>query len=442
MLVAGPVSTRSLLTARSSAAFVVATLVITAGTALACVASGLPVGGSVLFGVMVGAGGLVFGAVAAVTSQLVAPRRRAAGWAGGLLGAAYLVRALGDATPARSWMTWTTPLGWIERISPFRDPSWLAAGGRRRQRRLLLGLVAIVLRERRDTGEGLVSAVGGRRVRTTPITSPLALDWAMTRATVVAWAVGVGVTGLVLGFLAVDVVDYMQQDQNISEVTSRIGGASLATIDGFLGLSFGVVALVLAVFAGAQVVAAREEEGSGRVENLLTAGAGRVRWLVGRAAVMAGSVLALAIIGGVTTWLGVVLSGSGARTCRPLLRGALNVVPVALLFGGLTVLAFGVLPRATAAVAFGAVASAYVVQLFGSLAEAPGWLLDLSPFAHVPPVPAVAADPVSSAVMIAIGLSRRRSSAAWPSPGATSPPPDQASSRSRRLPSPNWWPDR
>ena len=401
LLVAGPVSARSLLVSQLGA-FVLATLVISGGTALTCAASGLPIGGSVLFGAMVGAGGLVFGALAAVTSQLVAPRRRAAGWAGGLLGAAYLVRALGDATPARSWMTWTTPLGWIERISPFRDPSWPALGvvvvvsG-------LLGVVAVGLREHRDTGEGLVSAVGSGRVRTRPITSPLALDWTMARATLFAWTFGVAVTGLVLGFLAVDVVEYMQQDQNINEMTSRIGGASIATINGFLGLSFGVVALVLAVFAGAQVVAAREEEGSGRAENLLTAGAGRVRWLAGRVAVIAGSVVALALVGGVTTWLGVVLSGSGSDLPAAL-RGSLNVVPVAVLFGGLTVLAFGLLPRATAIVAFGAVALAYVVQLFGSIAEAPGWLLDLSPFAHVAPVPALPADLTSATVMVAIGL--------------------------------------
>ena len=371
-------------------------------TALSCMLSGLPIGGSILFGVMIGAGGLLFGSVAAVTSQLVAPRRRAAGWAGGLLGAAILLRALGDATPTRSWLTWTTPLGWVERISPFRDPSWLAlvivVGVA-----VLLGLVAVGLRDRRDTGEGLVSAVGGRRVRTRPLASSLALDWMMTRATLVAWAAGVAVTGLVLGFLAVDVADYMQQDQSMNDVTSRIGGASIATIDGFLGLSFAVVALVLAVFAGAQVVAAREEEGSGRVENLLTAGAGRVRWLAGRAVVMVGSVVLLALVGGASAWSGVALSGSGADIGAAL-RGALNVVPVALLFGGLTVLAYGLLPRATAAVAFGAVVLAYLLQVFGSIAEAPHWLLDLSPFAHVPPVPAVPADLTSSAVMVAVGL--------------------------------------
>ncbi len=317
-------------------------------------------------------------------------------------------------------------MGWIERISPFRDPSWPALGvvlvvpvG--------LGLLAIGLRERRDTGEGLVSAVGGGRVRTRPVTSPLALGWTMTRATLVAWAVGVGITGLVLGFLAVDVVDYIKQDPNIDEVSSRIGGASIATVDGFLGLSFGVVALVLAVFAGAQVVAAREEEGSGRVENLLTAGSGRVRWLVGRTAVVAGSVVALAVVGGVTAWLGVVLSGSGSDLPAAL-RGALNVVPVALLFGGLTVLAFGLLPRATAIVAFGAVALAYIVQLFGSIAEAPDWVLDLSPFAHVPPVPAVGADPTSSAVMVVLGLV-----------AAVAGGLAFSASRHRQRLSPNWW---
>ncbi len=401
LLVASPVSTRSLLGSQI-AAFALATLIIVVGPALVGIVGGLPVGGSLLLGVMFGAGALVFGGVAAVTSQLVAPRRRAAGWAGGLLAAAFIVRAIGDATPARSWLTWTSPLGWIELISPFRDPSWPALTIVLGVSVLLFG-AALVLRDHRDTDEGLVAAVGGSRVRRSPLRSPLALDWTLSRATLVAWSVGVAVTGLVLGFLAVDVVDYMQQDENINELASRIGGASLASIDGFLGLSFGVVAAVLAVFAGAQIVAAREEEGSGRAENLLAAGAGRLRWLAGRGVVMVGAVLVLALIGGVSAWAGVALSGSGGDIGGSL-RGALNVVPVALLFGGITLLAFGVWPRATAAVAFGAVALAYVVQIFGSMAAAPGWLLDLSPFAHVAPVPAASADPTSSVVMIGIGL--------------------------------------
>ena len=286
----------------------------------------------------------MFGTLAAVTSQLVAPRRRAAGWAGALLGAAFLLRATGDATPARSWLTWLTPLGWSERISPFHEPLIAALA-------LILGVsvalagVAVALRHRRDTGAGLISALGGTRVRRRPLRTPLELGWTLTRATFVAWAVGVAVTGLVLGFLAVDVVDYMQHDQSIEDVTSRIGGASVATVDGFLGLAFGLVAVVLALFAGAQIVSAREEEGSGRVEHLLAAGTRRVSWLGGRALVMAGAVVALSVIGGLGTWVGTVLSGSDADL-GPMLRGSLNTVPVALLFGGLSVLAFGLLPRA------------------------------------------------------------------------------------------------
>ena len=42
------------------------------------------------------AGGVVFGAIAAFTSQLFDTRRRAAGWAGAVLGASYLLRALAD----------------------------------------------------------------------------------------------------------------------------------------------------------------------------------------------------------------------------------------------------------------------------------------------------------------------------------------------------------
>ena len=47
---------------------------------------------------------------------------------------------------------------------------------------------------------------------------------------------------------------------------------------------------------------------------------------------------------------------------------------------------------------------AYLLQVFGSIAELPGWLLDLSPFTHVAPVPAVSIDPTASVVMVLVAL--------------------------------------
>jgi polyether ionophore transport system permease protein len=80
------------------------------------------------------------------------------------------------------------------------------------------------------------------------------------------------------------------------------------------------------------------------------------------------------------------------------------VIPTALLFGGLAVLAFGTVPRATAAVAFGTATVAYLIQIFAGLSDAPAWLIDVSPFSHIAPVPATAANATATLVMLAVAV--------------------------------------
>lgn len=391
-------ATRLLLT--QLAAFALGVVVLALGPLLGCLASGLQLGGSALFAIAVAGPALVFGMIAALTSQLFDARRRAAGWAGAALGIAYLLRALGDGAPERSWVSWLSPVGWTGRISAFTDPSPLpivlivALSAV-----LLVGCVALV--RRRDVGAGLIGARARARAHLRRVRSPLALDWLLARGTAIAWAVGVAVYGYVLGFLAADMIDYLRSDKNLMDMFSRIGGNSIVTVKGFLGLTFTIVSIVLAAYAGSMVSAARTEEAEGRVEGLVTSGVGRGRWLGARVVVGGGGVVALALVGAFAAWVGTVTNGSSIGLGETLL-GGLNAVPVAMVFGGLSLLAFGLFPRTTAFVAYGAVAVAYVVQMIGALAGAPSWVTDLSPFAHVAAVPAVPVDVTTTIVMLAI----------------------------------------
>jgi len=391
-------ATRLLLT--QLGAFGLGVAVIAAGTLLGCLASGLRLGGSALFSISIAGDALVFGMIAALTSQLFDARRRAAGWAGATLGVAYLLRALGDGAPERSWVSWLSPIGWTGRISAFTDPSLAPIALIASVTAVLLG-GCVVLMHRRDIGAGLIGARTRAGVHLRRVRSPLALDWLLARGAAIAWAVGVIVYGYVLGFLAADMIDYLRNDKNLLDMFSRIGGNSIVTVKGFLGLTFTIVGIVLAVYAGSMVSAARTEEAEGRVEGLVTSGVGRGRWLGARVLVGGGGVVALALVGAFGAWVGTVSNGSSVGLGETLL-GGLNAVPVALVFGGLSLLAFGLLPRTTAFVAYGAVAVAYVIQMIGALAGAPSWVTDLSPFAHVAAVPAVPVNVTATVVMLAV----------------------------------------
>jgi ABC-2 type transport system permease protein len=83
---------------------------------------------------------------------------------------------------------------------------------------------------------------------------------------------------------------------------------------------------------------------------------------------------------------------------------------------GVAVALFGLAPRAAAA-AWGVLAACYLAAFLGPLLGLPGWVMDLSPYSHVPLLPAAAFDAVPlvaltavAGALVAVGLAgfRRR----------------------------------
>ena len=399
-LLAAPVRPRRLLAAQL-AALCLGVVLLALGTTVGCLAAGLAVAGSVLFGAGCAGVALVFVGLAAVASQLWDSRRRAAGVVGALLGVAFILRALGDGASRGRWLVWTSPIGWAQRLEPF-------VGNRAAPLALLLSLAALLigsafwLRARRDAGAGVIAS-STREGRMRPVRSAPALDWRLARGGLVAWASGVAFYGVLLGYLAGDIAEFARKDKNVSDLFARLGGSSVLTVNGFLGLTFSLVAVVLAVYAGSQISSGRTLETEGRVEPVVAAGVSRIRWLSTRATVGALSTITLALCAGAFAWIGTQLSGEGAHLTGAM-GGALNTVPIALLFGGLTVLAFGVVPKLTTAVAYGAVAVTYLIQFIGAIANAPSWILDPSPFPHLAAVPFHSVNVTATCIMLAVAL--------------------------------------
>jgi polyether ionophore transport system permease protein len=81
---------------------------------------GLPVAGSAALALSISGCGLVFGGVAAAAAQLAVTARGARGTAIGALGAAFVLRAVGDSGSAGlSRLSWVSPLGWVELARAF-----------------------------------------------------------------------------------------------------------------------------------------------------------------------------------------------------------------------------------------------------------------------------------------------------------------------------------
>ncbi|MEU9345497.1 ABC transporter permease [Streptomyces sp. NPDC048278] len=375
LVASGAVGRRASLTAALLAAAVanaVLALLVTAGLA------GQGTAGALAFGLGLGATGMVFATTAAIVAQLTESARLARGLTSAVLGAAFVLRAAGDAAgdDGSSPWTWLSPLGWLENLRPFAAERWwvllvFAAAV------LLQGLAAYALAGRRDLGMSFFPARPGPAAGR--LGSAAALAWRLQRGGVLGWSLGFFLAGVVYGGLTDGAADLVGDNRNAREIFERMGGRSGLT-DAFLAAMVGTLGLVAALYVVASVLRLHGEETSGRAEPLLAGPVGRLRWAAGH--------LTIAFAGAALIML---LAGAGfavgyGRQVGPVLGACLVQLPAVWVIGGVAVLLYGLTPRLAPA-AWGVAVAALLIGWVGPALNAPRLVLDLSPFGHLPKLP-------------------------------------------------------
>ena len=218
-------------------------------------------------------------AISAVAAQLTAGARAARGLAIGVLGVAFLARAVGDSAGASgpAWLTWVLPLGWTETLRPFAGERWWVLA-------LPLALfaagawLAFALAARRDHGAGLFPDRPGR-----PAASGRAARPVRARvAAAVAGARGLGgrvrghVRGLRRGGARASASSSAPAAALTKEFT-RLGGQS-AIVNAYLAALMLLGGLVAAAYGVSAVLRLRAEETAGRADPVLAGSVGRARW--------------------------------------------------------------------------------------------------------------------------------------------------------------------
>jgi ABC-2 type transport system permease protein len=362
-------------------------------------ASGAPVSGSVAMGAGCAAAGIVFAAVAAVTAQLASFGRTANAMASSALAVAYLLRALGDATPSLTWLSWVSPLSWATHLRAFADERWWPLLVAAAVVAALL-LVTRMLIDRRDVGSGVLAASDGPDRAPAALSTSLGLAWRLQRSTLVLWCVGIAVFGAALGSLAGSIADVMGGKQDVEDMVRDMGGSSVIT-DAYAALTVGMFGLLATLYAVQAMLRARAEEEQGRVETLLASGTTRLRWLGSHLVQsLAGSAL-LVVLAGVA--IGATASMTAGLSLTRVLLGAIVQLPAVWVLAGLACLLVGLLPRATV-VAWVAAGACLGLWFFGSLLGLSDAVLRLSPFQHVPQVPGSAVTATPLIVLSAIAL--------------------------------------
>jgi ABC-2 type transport system permease protein len=385
-----------------------ATLVLAALVAAALAGQGLPTGGSLAAGLQLAAAGWVFAAVGAVAAQLTSGAGSARGIAVGVLGGTWLLRVIGDVSGlsggAVSWLSWLSPIGWAHKLRPFAGERWWVLLLVLALTALLAG-VAVALEARRDVGAGLLPTRPGPATAAPGLRSPLALAWRLHRGLLAGWTAGFAVVGVVLGGSASSVADMVADNSNLEEIFTRMGGRT-GIVDAYLVSVMGILGLMAAGYAIQATLRLRAEETGGRAEPLLATAVGRLQWAASHLVFsIFGSALAL-VAAGLTVWLTYGLSSGDLGHQLPrVLQGALVQVPAVWVLAAVAVALVGLAPR-FAAVAWGALGLCVILVLVGAALRLDQWVMDLSPFTHLPRVPgaAVAATPLVLLLAVAVAL--------------------------------------
>jgi len=368
-----------------------ANVVLTVLLVIVLIAIGLPAAGSVAFALAITTCSLAFAAVAALAAQLTASARAARGIAIGVLGAAYLLRAVGDASGEGgvSWLTWLSPLGWTEFIRPYTEDRWWV---------LVLPLAltaaataaAYVLSMVRDHGAGLLPDRPGRPAASAWLRGPTGLAWRLQRGTLYGWAVGFAFTFAASGAAAKGIGSLLGGSQQLRNAFTRLGGEAGIT-DAYLAAIMSLAGLAAAAYATSVVLRLRTEETGGQAEPLLATATSRIRWGLSHIAVAIVGTAALLAVAGVAAGLGYGLrTGSAGPEVARLLGAAMVQLPASLAVAGAAVVLFGLAPRASVAGAWTVVGVVVLIALFGQVLRLSQWVLDVSPFAHVPKLPGAA----------------------------------------------------
>jgi ABC-2 type transport system permease protein len=385
-----------------AAVLTVAAMNVVVGVLAAAVliAQGLPVAGSVVLGVSFILVGLAFGGVTLLAAQVTDSTRVVYGTAGSVLGAAYVLRAIGDIGDGK--VSWLSPIGVAQKARPYADERWwplllLVAVS------VLLVAAAAALAVRRDLGAGLVAPRPGRPTAAPSLGRPLGLAIRLQRGSLLGWGAGVLVIGVAYGWIGPTVDAFVGQNKAVADLLAGAGTGSLTDL--FFATAFRMMALIATGFAIQSALRVRSEETSMRAELVLATPVSRRQFAASHLAVAcAGSVILLAAAG-LATGLAYGLAGGGIQSVPRLFVAALVYAPAMWIMIGLAVALDGLAPRLVG-VTWAILVACLVTGFLGAVLGLPSWLQDLSPFQQVPQLPAASLNflPLMAMSAIAAGL--------------------------------------
>lgn len=373
--------------------------IVGVGAAAVNLAGKLPLQGSLIFGLAWAGTGLVAVGIAAVAAQCSASARTCGGIAVGTVIALYALRAFGDT----GWigLSWMSPFGWNTQLRAWSSPRWWVL--------LLYPVSTLVLvtiarrfERRRDLGSGVIPPAPGAARGPTWLRSCLSLAWRAQRFSIVSWTISVAIGGLVVGAIAPG-VGKLLKGSGVAEMMRRLGGPGVIE-NTLLAAEIGILALAISGFAIGVVTHAAEDERLGIAEEVRATPVRRTAPWAATTLILASGSLWLLLVTGVAAAL-----GSG-KSLPPMIGATLVQAPAIAVTAALTLLIWGLFGR-YAPGGWAVLGTFVILGMVGELLKLPAWVIGLSPYTHVPKLPASSMSWTSTWVLTAIAAAI--GAAAW-----------------------------
>ncbi|WP_210912726.1 hypothetical protein [Micromonospora sp. U21] len=371
---------------------VVALVPLAAGLAAATALSsaGPDRAGAAVYGAGLAALGLFAVAVATLAAQIFPARAAATGVTIAVLGAGLLARMIGDGLTALGWLRWLSPFGLIELSAPYAGNHPLP---------LLILLTAAILvygaalaaADRRDVGGGLTAPATGRPARLRLLATVEAFAVRRMLAPLAGWSAGVSAYFLLIGITSISVTDFLADNAAFVDAAAQAGFTELDRVEGFTAAIFALLALPVGAFTAVRMAAFVAAEFDRRLIMLAAQPLSRLRLLTAELTATIGGALVLVTSAAIATWVGVTVVG-GDFALSAALQGTWNTLPIVLLSAGAAILATGIAPGAVTAFGCLPATGGFLLKVTADSAAAPTWVANLSPFAHLAPVPLAAVD--------------------------------------------------
>ncbi|MEU4429520.1 polyketide antibiotic transporter [Nocardia rhamnosiphila] len=390
------------LVTRSAITLTLAATAIAAAVGIALTATGTDTTGALVHALCVFGATTAFAGTGLFTAQLLPSRSAATGLASAVLGVGLLLRMLADGVSALSWLTWFTPFGLAARAAPYASnhlpPVLILIGAA-----AVSVLVALATARRRDLGAAVIQVPDRRPACTRLLGSVTGCAARRALAPTTGWAVGIAAYFLVIGAVITSILEFLTDNPRFAELAATAGFGGLGSAPGFAAAMFALLAIPAGLYAATRIAAVAADEKARRSTILHSLPLSRYQLAGAEIAVTTTGIALLLATAAGGLWAGAAITGAPLGLGQAL-AGAFNIAPVALLALGAAVLALGWYPNAVSALGALPVAGGFLLDVIARSAGAPAWVLQITLFAHLAPVPDTTPNLGATLVLIAIAL--------------------------------------